>query len=149
MEKRGFGSRPACTRSASEMPSSKKDACSPLLLSKAICTASSTLNGFCSSSATRWSMLFWSSLLRTHFTSLSMRSLAVFSTGLKPPSEEKLAQPARNRVASKAAVVLRVSVVVISLLRVACHDQRADRLGRLFRHWPYHDHCAQRIHRIR
>ena len=48
--KPGLGSRPACTRSASPMPSSWNAACSPRLLSSATCTASSTASGWASSS---------------------------------------------------------------------------------------------------
>ena len=54
--KPGLGSRPACTRSASAMPSSWNTACRPRLLSKATCTASSIDSGLASSSRTRWSM---------------------------------------------------------------------------------------------
>ena len=41
--KPGLGSRPACTTSASVMPSSWNAACRPRLLSSASCTASSAL----------------------------------------------------------------------------------------------------------
>ena len=55
--KPGLGSRPACTRSASEMPSSWNVACSPRLLSSATCTASSTTAAAPAARVTRWSMV--------------------------------------------------------------------------------------------
>ena len=147
MEKRGLGKRPACTRSASEMPSSENEACSPRLFSSAICTASSIDKdededeGFCSSSRTRVAMASRSASVLAHLRSLPMRSLVVCSTAPKPPSDENEAQPVKASAASPAARYLADERKLIIMFRAyfgwpwpACPDSRftggaADGLG--------------------
>lgn len=113
--KRGFGSRPAWTRSASDSPSSAYDACRPRLFSSATCTASSIDSGLASSSFVRVSTASRSASVLTTTASLPMRSDATDDTASKPPSFENVVQPARKASTAAAAPILgEIDSIVIA-----------------------------------
>jgi hypothetical protein len=96
-EKLGLRMRPACTRSASAIPSSAKEACRPLLLSKATCTAVSGVSGLLSS---RFTLVSMDSVLLPglkNWTVWPVRSLVRVETVLSPPSCENVAHPVSKR----------------------------------------------------
>ena len=99
----GVGRRPACTRSASAMPSSRYMACRPRLLSNAICTASSIDSAFASNSRTALVDRVPGGVGSGPLQILAEAILGGSATGAKPPSGLKEAQPPRKAAAANMA----------------------------------------------
>lgn len=105
--KLGLRIRPACTNSASETPNSAKETFSAALLSSAIWTAESGVSGADSSDCT-CEVDCWLSFSVSFVKGLTcpIRSCVNRETSFKPPSGEKLAQPARNTTPNTVATRL-------------------------------------------
>ncbi len=107
--KLGLRIRPACTNSASETPNSAKETFSAALLSSAIWTADSGVSGADSKDCT-CVLDCWLSFSVSFVKGLTcpIRSCVSRETSFKPPSGEKLAQPARNTTPNTVATRLAV-----------------------------------------
>ncbi|SIR11000.1 hypothetical protein SAMN05880566_108226 [Janthinobacterium sp. TND4EL3] len=135
--KLGLRIRPACTNSASETPNSAKETFRAALLSSAIWTADSGVSGADSKDCT-CVLDCWLSFRVSFVKGLTcpIRSCVSRETSFKPPSGEKLAQPARNTTPNTVATRLGVGndnrfmlfafhVHLMALVRIA----RRRRLG--------------------